>query len=542
MIHQQRNQAKTLPSKRRLKQSKKRMTLKLLSQQLFIAGVFTLLMSGLGFSQSANTTKNLKEIIFEQDSLLYDALFNKLDRVYAKNIVTPDLEFYHDKGGLMFESADAFLSGFDRIWKRQEAGEKNWQRRELIEDSFEIYPLNNYGVMQVADHKFYETTPDGTEFLMDVAKVVHIWKNTEDGWKLARVVSYDHQHVDYDSFEINAELEHKIEALKEKYNVPTVGIGLINNGKITYSKVFGRQENGEKATDNTIFKVASITKPVVSTTVMKLVDLGLWDLDEPLHNYWIDPDIANDPKTKKLTTRLVLNMQSGLPNWRHLSDSGKLKFLFEPGEKVEYSGEGFEYLKESMEAKFNTPLEVIVKKALFDKQDMNNIRFWWDDNMDETLYAGNYNANGEKYETNKYKDALAAGNILATVNDYLKFGVHFLEGAGLSNPVYTEMTTPQSSLFRDMVMYGYGWMSLKLESGEKMIYHDGRDPGVRTIIQLFPNSKQGVVILTNGDDGDKLYYELLKELSPNTKSFVNTLDRAKELYMIEMKSKQNGSD
>jgi len=225
-----------------------------------------------------------------------------------------------------------------------------------------------------------------------------------------------------------------------------------------------------------------------------------------------------------------------------LSESGKLKFLFEPGEKVEYSGEGFEYLKESIEAKFNSPIEVIVQKVLFDKLEMHNIHFWWNENMDERFYAGNYNDNGDKYKTQKYDEALAAGNILATVDDYLKFGVHFMNGAEMSNQLYTEMTTPQSSLFKDMIMYGYGWMSVKLESGQKMLYHDGRDPGVRTIIQMFPESKQGVVVLTNGDNGDKLYYDLLKELSPNTKSFVNTLDKAKELYFKEMKAKKDDSD
>lgn len=387
--------------------------------------------------QKEEQQAQLTQTIFKQDSLLFDAMFNKHDVAYLKNILTTDFEFYHDKGGQIATSSDDIIKSFERIWKKQEAGEKNWQRRELINESFEVYPLNNYGVMQVADHKFYETKSDGTEFLMDTAKFMHLWKETDEGWKLAQVVSYDHQAVTNPSFEMNTVLEQTVKELMQKYKVPTVGIGLINDGKITYSKTFGTQADGEQATNNTIFKVASITKPVVATTVLKLVDAGLWDLDEPLYKYWIDPDIADDPRTKKLTTRLILNMKSGLPNWRHLSDSGKLEFLFELGERAEYSGEGFEYLKESIQAKFNTPLETIVQKMLFDKQGMKNIRFWWDDTMDESLYAGNYNNEGEQYKTHKYHAALAAGNILATVDDYLKFGVHVLGGAGLSNNMYS---------------------------------------------------------------------------------------------------------
>ena len=231
-------------------------------------------------------------------------------------------------------------------------------------------------------------------------------------------------------------------------------------------------------------------------------------------------------------------MKTGLPNWRHLTESKKLAFIFNPGEKVEYSGEGFEYVRRSIEAKFNTPFEDIIQRLLFDKQGMDNISFSWSGKSDPGKYAENYDAKGEQYKTYIYHEGMAAGNILSTVDDYLKFGVHVLEGAGLSNTMYAEMTTPTSSLYKDLVMYGFGWMNVKLPSDEKMIYHDGRDPGVRTFFQLYPESKQGVVILTNGDDGDKLYYDLLKEISPKTKEFVETYVATRKMAMEEMKAKK----
>jgi len=479
----------------------------------------------------------LTKTIFKQDSLMFNAAFNTQDAAYLQKILASDFEFYHDKSGLAFTSPEGFVNLLQRNWKKQNAGEKKFQRRELVKESFKVHKLNKYGVVQMADHKFYETDTNGVETLMEYAKFVHLWNETNDGWKLTRSISYDHEFVAHESFEVNAALETKIKALMVKYNVPTVAVGLINDNKITYSKTFGTQSNGEAATNKTFFKVASITKPVVATTVFKLVDMGLWDLDEPLHNYWIDPDIANDPRHKKITTRKVLNMTTGLPNWRKLLDPKKLVFLFDPGKSVEYSGEGFEYLRRSLEAKFNTPLENIVQKMVFDKQDMTDIRFLWNDKIDDGLYAENYDAKGEKYETYKYDKAIAAGNILATVDDYLKFGVHVLEGAGISNNLYAEMTIQKSSLFRDLVKYGNGWMSVKLPLNEKMLYHDGRDPGVRTVFQLFPESKQGVVIFANGDDGDKLYYELLMEISPKTKAFVEGINEAKRLYAEEMKAK-----
>jgi len=89
---------------------------------------------------------------------------------------------------------------------------------------------------------------------------------------------------------------------------------------------------------------------------LKLVSLGKWDLDEPINKYWTDPDVADDPRSKKLTTRYILSHQSGFPNWRYSNKSNKLNFQFEPGAKYQYSGEGLEYLRKALENKFNKSL------------------------------------------------------------------------------------------------------------------------------------------------------------------------------------------
>lgn len=65
-----------------------------------------------------------------------------------------------------------------------------------------------------------------------------------------------------------------------------------------------------------------------------------------------DPDIADNPYVKKLTTRIILSHQTGFPNWRGNNADGKLTFEFEPGTKYQYSGEGYEYLRKALEKKF----------------------------------------------------------------------------------------------------------------------------------------------------------------------------------------------
>ncbi|MBC8884082.1 beta-lactamase family protein [Flavobacterium piscinae] len=147
------------------------------------------------------------------------------------------------------------------------------------------------------------------------AKFTHVWLKKNEDWVLAEALSYDHQSPDINSTNLN-----NIEKLLEKSNVPAMGLGIIENGKLTKVEVYGTLDKIQKAPYNTIFKVASLTKPVFALTVLKLIDAGLLKMDEPLHQYWIDPEIKNDKRYKKLTPYLVLTHQTGFPNWRYLTN------------------------------------------------------------------------------------------------------------------------------------------------------------------------------------------------------------------------------
>ena len=178
-------------------------------------------------------------------------------------------------------------------------------------------------------------------------------------------------------FDNNSQIE---KWLKEN-KVPTLGLGIIENGKLKQVKVFGEIAKGVSAPYNTIFNVASLTKPVTAMVALNLVSLGKWNLDEPIYKYWTDPDIANDPRSKKLTTRIILSHQTGFPNWRWLSDSKKLNFQFDPGTKYQYSGEGFEYLKKALEKRFHKSLQQLANELIFQPLKMYESKFVWDKNI-----------------------------------------------------------------------------------------------------------------------------------------------------------------
>ena len=104
-------------------------------------------------------------------------------------------------------------------------------------------------------------------------------------------------------------------------------IGIITDGKLKQVKVFGELKKGVSAPYNTIWNVASLTKPITAMVTLKLVSQGKWNLDEPIYKYWTDPDVAKDPNSKILTTRHLLSHQSGFKNWRFINHERISKML-----------------------------------------------------------------------------------------------------------------------------------------------------------------------------------------------------------------------
>ena len=442
----------------------------------------------------------------KQDSLFFERGFNQCDFDYLNNHISEKLNFYHDQVGLQDRV------GFFKSMKTNICSNPDLKPiRKLEQESLEVFPLylngELYGAIQKGTHHFYLREKGKADVWTSTGKFTTVWIKEATKWKVSEVLSYDHQDKKEN---ISPKRIHDIKALLKESNVPALGIGIIENSKLTKVEMYGTLDGQTTAPYNAIFKVASLTKPVFALTILKLVESKQLSLDEPLYKYWIDPDIKEDERYKKLTPRLVLTHQTGFPNWRYLTEDKKLIFQFEPGTKYQYSGEGFEYLRKAIEKKLGKSIEEITRKLLFDPIGMNDTHFWWDDAIDESRYAQNYDENGDKIPTNKYFKANAAANLLSTVGDYGKFLEYLINGAELSDNLYQEMTKHQVKLDVDNY-FGLGWQILtNFNNGEFALVHSGKDPGVNTLAVLFPKSKNGFLIFANGDNILKIYEELLK--------------------------------
>jgi CubicO group peptidase (beta-lactamase class C family) len=482
--------------------------------------LFTIIFILLSTSSNAQISKH-SELFIElkkTDSLFFEEGFNKCNFEILETYIPSNFEFYHDENGT--QNREQFLSAF------RESICSNTERkpiRKVVEGSLEVFRLKNngatYGAIQKGIHLFYIKEPNKELYLTNVAKFTSLW-NLENGkWKLSRALSYDHKEPNKkygQKFDAHAPLplfdtDTKISELLKQHKIPSIAIGYIEEGKLKQLRSFGVQKQGVPASANSIYKVASLTKPIMAIVALMLVENGDLKLDEPISKYYKDPDIKNHSFVNKLTTRHILSQQSGFPNWRYLTESNKLTFEFEPGTKFQYSGEGFEYLRKAIEIKLKKPIEQITSEMLFSPLGMNNTHFYWTPEINEKDYAFEHDEDGEPIKLEKYDEANAAANLMTTANDYAKFLIHIMNGAGLSANLYSEFLKAQvnekKGIDRNLGMQ----LLSNLPDKQIAIMHTGGDYGTKAIVIAFPNTKKGLVLFSNSENGMVLWQKIISE-------------------------------
>ena len=122
--------------------------------------------------------KTLYDSIVQMDALWEDAYNNcKLD--VMDDIISEDLEFYHDQGGLMTSKQKLNEALKNNIYRKV--------KRALKPGSLEVYPIKGYGAVEMGMHGFY----NGKDQIIPghYSKFVHIWKNENGKWRITRVIS-----------------------------------------------------------------------------------------------------------------------------------------------------------------------------------------------------------------------------------------------------------------------------------------------------------------------------------------------------------------
>lgn len=306
--------------------------------------------------------------------------------------------------------------------------------------------------------------------------------------------------------------------LMEEFKIKGAGIGYIEDGALIKTEYYGEQAPNISVSDTTMFNVASVTKAVTSELFLRLAAKGEVTLDEPISDFYVYADIADDPRHKLLTPRIILTHRTGFKNWPYEYEDGKLAFVDDPGTKFGYSGIGFYILARFLEEKMSSTFPHLVEEMIFNPLGMKYssivIEDWFKDKRpvpvdSEGAYMEPYNLNIGYWNS--------ADEMHVSVEDYAKFLISSMNNEGLNQELINEREKVLSDLTDDPIFgtkestkdvfyppsygYGLGWMIFDYGDGNRNIQHGGNDKGEAGMGYFHTKSKNGLVVFLNGGNG-----------------------------------------
>lgn len=345
----------------------------------------------------------------------------------------------------------------------------------------------------------------------------------------------------------SAELDVEFQELIERARVAGLAVSIFNATEPVYVKTFGyaNKEEGEPLQVNSILGAASLSKAVFAYLVSILVEEGTIDLDVPLQSYFDKPlyeysfgkkwqnfqDLKGDERLGKITGRMCLTHTTGFQNWRWIPRPGddnpeeKLKIIFEPGTQYYYSGEGIQLLQYTVEHITGKGLEELAQEKIFKPLHMENTSYVWQERFEDRLAFG-HDSDENVLSRDEREQARSAGSMQTNLIDYSLFARHLLKEYAAGSPIVRRLFEPnfriktkrqfgpQSVEMTDenddiALSYGLGWGNLQTPYGVAG-FKEGHDEGFQHYTILFPEAGKGMLILTNSDNGESIYKELLE--------------------------------
>jgi D-alanyl-D-alanine carboxypeptidase len=297
-------------------------------------------------------------------------------------------------------------------------------------------------------------------------------------------------------------------------DLPGFSYLIAKDGRIIVQGAVGlaNVEEGTPNDTNTKFRAASITKQFTAVAILQLAESGVLSLDDPLTKYF--PEFTQG---QKITIRNLLDHTSGI--WDHEKDEDfpfpldqavdpvvhmqyiqKHGLYFEPGEKWNYSGNGYFMLGLIVEKVSNMPLASYLHKKIFNPLGMKNSGLY--DN--HTEYPNSAIGYGIK-EGKPVKEINVnmttwngAAALYTTVNDLFIWNEALHTGKILNNASYKAATTPHefTNGFVPFVGYGFG-LGIEDLSGKPTIGHPGRIYGFHSDILRLPDDNITYIFLSN---------------------------------------------
>lgn len=321
------------------------------------------------------------------------------------------------------------------------------------------------------------------------------------------------------------ELDSFIDSTIHRWNVSGLAISIVRNGEVIYQKGFGVKDiqTNEKVEPQTLFYIASATKPFTATLASFLQQEKMVNIDEPIKSYVSDFKMVDKMATEKITLRDMLTHRTGIPREKFftLNNINSRKDVqysysrFEPAADFRsnfiYSNENYTMAGDIMAQSAGSTWETLVDEKIFTPLGMDNSFFSKDEAPAKSIATPHieWENGNERMEFYDAQFLGAAGCIISNVQDLSNWIKFYMDrgkfnGNQLIHPNYlvqqfsAQIPTKPMSYFPELSFecYGVGWF-LDYYRGHFHVHHGGVLYGYTSLISFLPYQKTGVAILTN---------------------------------------------
>lgn len=327
----------------------------------------------------------------------------------------------------------------------------------------------------------------------------------------------------------------------EHHRCPGTAMAVMHDHSLDWADGFGLREEGrpERCTRDTVFMVASCSKPVTAMVVLQHVERGFFDLDEPLNNYLTRWQIPENDFTRDhpVTLRTALSHTAGLtvggwgvvprdgspvPNWLDLLEGRPPSKL---GPVVvdkaydgtdRYSGGGFLLAQIALEDTTGRTFADLADEFIFEPLGMTRSSFHQSPAAELlTDIASGHPGDGSTVLAGGWMIApeSGAGGLFSTASDYAKF---LLASAaayrGERGAILGASLAREAMTRHDRSAFGLGFRVIG-EGASARINHGGSNDGFQSETVLYLDSGDGGVVLTNAVTGIFLYREILNGMA-----------------------------
>lgn len=323
-------------------------------------------------------------------------------------------------------------------------------------------------------------------------------------------------------------LDAEADVIMDRHTVPSFAVAYLSDGEVQWTANYGEMAPGIPASADTLYNVASVTKAVTAESMMRLAVAGEIDLDAPMFEDFVDPDLAEDPQARALTPALALTHRTGFAeNWRSDMEGGQLAISMPPGTQTHYSGENFDYLVHFAEARLGQSFAEVAARTVFAPAGMSDSWFTpspqWNGRVAQVR-----GPDGTLDWPGRSENPSGANNLHTTIGDMALFLRSAMNAEGLDQAMADRRQTivddqvaqacPPGIIPEELCPqhtgHGLGWMVY--DSGDHLfLLHNGKNWGERAIILFEPEEQFGVAVLTAGANGRGVISEVLQLLVPD---------------------------